>query len=197
MKFILVLSLAILLGNIGTKNAHARSLTVSQALTMKHNMQVSLHTKQWYAGPGHWTLHERFKTCKSVERRYSERRAGICYKARVTLERHVERYKKIKDILYPKPVLEVGPYNWANMVYRCEAKGQSDPWYTNTGNQYFFGPQFDRHTWHKHGGGAVQEMGDAGGLPMHSYSIDYIMHVAYNTIVDQGPGAWPNCHGYL
>lgn len=191
-----VLSLAILLGNIGTKSAHAHSLTVSQALTMKHNMIVSKHTINWYHGPGHWTLHEKFKTCKAVARRYSERRAGICYKARVTLQTHVERYNRITAILYPKPVYDSGGYDWSSMVYNCEAKGLSDPWYANTGNGFFFGPQFTPTTWHNSGGGPVFEM-DGHGPHMHAYSIDFIEHVAYNVMREQGPGAWPMCHGFL
>lgn len=191
------LSLAILLGNIGTKSAHA--MTMSQERILKHNMVVSLHVKHWYHGPGHWTLHEKFKTCKAVARRYSERRAGICYKARVTLERHSERYSRIHAILYPAPVYSgsSGGYNWSNMVYKCEARGVSDPWYANTGNGFYFGPQFTIDTWHNSGGGPVREMGDAHGLPMHSYSVAYIEHIAYNVMRSQGPGAWPNCNGYL
>lgn len=192
-----VLSLAILLGNIGTKSAHAQSLRTDQVKVLKHNMLVSLHTKQWYHGPGHWTLHERFKTCKAVSRRYSEKRAGICYKARLTLERHTERYNRINAILYPKPVYSGGGYNWSSMVWNCEAKGVPDPWYANTGNGFYFGPQFTISTWHANGGGPVREMGDRGGVPMHSYSVDFIEHVAYNVMTSQGPGAWPHCNGYL
>lgn len=192
-----VLSLAILLGNIGTKSAHAHSLSRNQVETMKHNRVVSEHTIKWYHGPGHWTLHERFKTCKAVARRYSSKRAGICYHARVTLQRHTERYNRITAILYPKPVYSGGGYDWSNMVYNCEARGVNDPWYANTGNGFYFGPQFTISTWHNSGGGKVKEMGDSGGLPMHAYSIDYIEHIAYNVMKSQGPTAWPNCNGYL
>lgn len=88
-------------------------------------------------------------------------------------------------------------YDWYSMVYKCESRGSPDPWYTNTGNGYYFGPQFARGTWHAAGGGPVREMGDRNGRPMHSYSIRYIIRIAENTMHMQGPGAWPNCHGYL
>jgi hypothetical protein len=193
-----VLSLVCFLGNIGAKSAHAQSLRINQEDTMKHNMVLSKHKINWYHGPGHWTLHERFKTCKAVAHRYSERRAGICYVARVTLERHAKRYEKIVAILFPKPKLVYGNggYNWSSMVYNCEAKGVSDPWYANTGNGFFFGPQFTPTTWHNSGGGAVREM-DGHGPSMHSYPIDYIEHIAYNVMKSQGPGAWPNCNSFL
>ena len=88
-------------------------------------------------------------------------------------------------------------HNWWNLVTRCESIGQRDPWYTNTGNGYYFGPQFDRGTWHRNGGGPVREMGDAYGKPMHWYSISYIMRIAENTLRAQGPYAWPNCWRYI
>lgn len=88
-----------------------------------------------------------------------------------------------------------GGYNWEAMVFNCEAR--SSGWYANTGNGFFFGPQFTRQTWHGSGGGPVREMGDSNGLPMEDYSVAYIKHIAYNTMVAQGPGAWPNCHSYL
>lgn len=182
-------------GNIGTKSADAQNgLTVHQALIMKHNLIVSKHTINWYHNKGHWTLHEKFKTCNIVKNRYSDQRADICYKARVTLEKHVERYQKIETILYPKPVYSSGGYDWDNMVANCEARGSG--WYANTGNGFYFGPQFVPSTWHNNGGGPVFEM-DGYGPHMTSYSIPYIKHVAYNVMQSQGPGAWPNCHGYL
>jgi hypothetical protein len=88
-------------------------------------------------------------------------------------------------------------HNWSRMVYSCEARGIYNPWYANTGNGFYFGPQFTRSTWHVEGGGPVSEMGDRGGRPMKYYSIPYIIQIAENTIRDQGYGAWPNCHGYL
>jgi hypothetical protein len=87
--------------------------------------------------------------------------------------------------------------DWYSMVYKCEARGLSDPWYANTGNGFFFGPQFTRGTWHSSGGGPVREMGDKYGKPMKSYSIGYIVRIAETTLRKQGRGAWPNCHGYL
>ena len=88
-------------------------------------------------------------------------------------------------------------HNWSNMVYNCESKGSPNPWYTNTGNGFYFGPQFTPGTWHSSGGGPVREMGDRNGRPMKSYSIQYIIRIAENTYRIQGPYAWPNCHGYL
>lgn len=88
-------------------------------------------------------------------------------------------------------------HRWWNMVYNCESKGSSDPWYTNTGNGYYFGPQFARDTWHGFGGGPVREMGDQGGRPMHTYSVSYIVNIAEKVLRGQGFGAWPNCNGYL
>lgn len=157
-------------------------------------MVVSEHTVRWYHNKGKWTLHLKFNTCKAVKRRYSQRRADVCYNARVTLQRHSERYKKLHELLYPAPVYVTGNYDWANMVNGCEAPGAG--WYANTGNQFYFGPQFTRQTWHGSGGGPVREM-DGYGPSMTSYSIPYIEHIAYNTMLLQGPGAWPNCNGYL
>lgn len=88
-------------------------------------------------------------------------------------------------------------HDWYSMVYRCEARGQPNPWYTNTGNGFYFGPQFTPGTWHSSGGGPVREMGDKNGKPMASYSISYIIRIAENTYRLQGPRAWPNCNGYL
>lgn len=78
---------------------------------------------------------------------------------------------------------------------KCEAPGEG--WYANTGNGFYFGPQFTPQTWHGSGGGAVKEMGDAGGLSMASYPVSYIKRIAYNTIKSQGPHAWPNCYQWL
>lgn len=86
---------------------------------------------------------------------------------------------------------------WDYLVRNCEAPGIG--WYANTGNSFFFGPQFTRGTWHANGGGPVAEMGDRGGLPMSHYSLAYIVRIADNTMASQGPGAWPTCHaaGYI
>jgi Transglycosylase-like domain len=88
-------------------------------------------------------------------------------------------------------------HDWYSMVYNCEARGQPNPWYTNTGNGFYFGPQFTIKTWHSSGGGPVLEMGDRNGRPMRSYSISYIIHISENTLRLQGYGAWPNCYRYL
>jgi hypothetical protein len=90
-------------------------------------------------------------------------------------------------------------HNWSRLVFECEAKGVRDAWYANTRNGFYFGPQFSPKTWHKYGGGPVQEMGDLHGRPMHSYSVAYIIRVAERTMRGQGPGAWPWCHthGYI
>jgi hypothetical protein len=80
------------------------------------------------------------------------------------------------------------------MVANCEAPASG--WYADTGNGFYFGPQFTKETWHGSGGGPVREM-DGYGPPMKSYSVPYIKHIAYNTMKLQGPGAWPNCHSYL
>jgi len=94
---------------------------------------------------------------------------------------------------------ETVKHNWWNMVKYCESRGapESRMWYTNTGNGYFFGPQFAKDTWHAYGGGPVSEMGDKGGRPMRSYSISYIIGVAERTLHGQGLLAWPNCYQYL
>lgn len=88
--------------------------------------------------------------------------------------------------------------DWYYLVYQCEAKGLPNPWYANTGNGFFFGPQFKRSTWHANGGGRVREM-DGYGAPMRSYSVAYIIRIAENVYRSQGPGAWPWCHahGYI
>ena len=90
-------------------------------------------------------------------------------------------------------------HNWRNMVKYCESRGapESRMWYTNTGNGFYFGPQFTEDTWHAYGGGPVSEMGDKGGRPMRSYSISYIIGVAERTLHGQGLLAWPNCYQYL
>lgn len=88
-------------------------------------------------------------------------------------------------------------YNWHNMVVKCEARGLKNPWYANTGNGFYFGPQFTRTTWHGSGGGPVREMGDANGKPMSKYSVKYIIRIAENTMRLQGRRAWPNCNRYL
>lgn len=86
---------------------------------------------------------------------------------------------------------------WDYLVRNCEAPGSG--WYANTGNGFYFGPQFTSGTWHANGGGPVREMGDRGGRPMSSYSLAYIVRIADNTMRSQGPGAWPLCHrrGYI
>lgn len=88
-------------------------------------------------------------------------------------------------------------YDWSNMVYKCEARGVVNPWYANTGNGFFFGPQFTRGTWHSSGGGLVREMGDRNGKPMKSYTMSYIIRIAENTMRRQGRNAWPKCNRYL
>jgi hypothetical protein len=88
-------------------------------------------------------------------------------------------------------------YDWYNMVYNCEARGHPNPWYANTGNGFYFGPQFTRTTWHAAGGGPVREMGDRNGRLMKEYSVGYIIHIAENTMRMQGYHAWPNCYRYL
>jgi Transglycosylase-like domain len=88
--------------------------------------------------------------------------------------------------------------DWNYLVFNCEAKGVPNPWYANTGNGFFFGPQFAPKTWHANGGGKVREM-DGYGPPMKSYSIAYIIRIAESTYQSQGPWAWPWCHahGYI
>lgn len=89
--------------------------------------------------------------------------------------------------------------NWNSMVVNCEARGHQNPWYVDTGNGFYFGPQFTISTWHSEGGGLVIEMGDKGPKAKHmtSYSIRYITRIAENTYRDQGDGAWPMCHYFL
>lgn len=88
-------------------------------------------------------------------------------------------------------------HNWYRMVYACEARGIRNPWYANTGNGFYFGPQFTHSTWHASGGGPVREMGDRYGRPMSYYSVGYIIGVAERTLRTQGYRAWPNCYYYL
>lgn len=190
------LILAFVLGNLGTSSAQAHSLSKSEASVLHHNYLVSVHTVRWYNNKGRWTLHVKYDKCSMVP---SNKRERICRKARHLLEAHAVRRDRIYSLLHPEPVYDTGGYNWDRMVHLCEAKGHTgiSAWYTNTGNGFFFGPQFTPGTWHSSGGGPVREMGDRNGLPMSSYSIPYIEHIANNTMQLQGPGAWPNCHGYL
>lgn len=173
------------IGNIGTKRADAMS-------SLQHNLIVSKHKINWYHGKGQWTLYRGFKTCKAVKYKLNERQGNICYHARVTLERHTERYRRIWAILHPLPN---GGYDWDSLVSKCEAPRAG--WYANTGNGFYFGPQFTRRTWHVAGGPPVLEM-DGYGQPMRSFSIDFIKHIGYNVTKLQAPSeAWPNCYGYL
>jgi hypothetical protein len=193
LKKTLVLSLVILIGNIG-QIAQAHTLSAKEVKVLKHNKKISEHTVSWYQNKGHWTLHTRFKTCSDVVKRYSVLRGGICYQARLNLRIHRARIARIETVLHPIPRYSDGGYNWNSLVYNCEAKGSG--WYADTGNGFYFGPQFTSGTWHSSGGGPVREM-DGYGPPMSSYSIPYIEHIAYNTLRLQGSGAWPNCNSYL
>ncbi|PTR31720.1 transglycosylase-like protein with SLT domain [Rhodococcus sp. OK519] len=74
-------------------------------------------------------------------------------------------------------------HNWDG-VAQCESGGN---WAINTGNGYSGGLQFSQSTWTANGG---------TGSP-HTASKEEQIRVAENTLVSQGPGAWPTCGQYL
>lgn len=74
-------------------------------------------------------------------------------------------------------------HNWDG-VAQCESGGN---WSINTGNGYYGGLQFSQSTWTANGG---------TGSP-HTASKEEQIRVAENTLVSQGPGAWPTCGKYL
>ena len=177
-----------LLGNIGTNSAQAKT---SEAKILQHNYLVSKHTIHWFNTKGKWSLFWRHDKCAEIR---SDGLATLCYKQRQILKAHIRRYLRLDKILHPPVIYSDGGYDWDSLVSKCEASGAG--WYANTGNGFYFGPQFTKSTWHSSGGGPVYEM-DGTGPHMRSYSIDYIKHIAYRTMQRQGPGAWPNCNGYL
>jgi len=87
--------------------------------------------------------------------------------------------------------------NWERMVRNCEAPGSDyawwrGGWWANTGNGFFFGPQFTYSTWRAAGGPSFSTY---GRLP--HYSVDFIVMIAERVYRMQGPHAWPNCYRYL
>ncbi len=91
-------------------------------------------------------------------------------------------------------------YNWHNMVVKCEARGVKNPWYANTGNGYYFGPQFAYSTWRDNGGPRLKQV-----EPLHPRAISMyrvrkfkIILVAERNAHKNGiKGQWPNCWRYL
>ena len=95
-----------------------------------------------------------------------------------------------------------GKLNWENMIRKCEAKsnpGEPTRWHANTGNDYYFGPQFTYSTWRAYGGPKlIQVVGRVQcAVNLYAVPVPKIVQVAENTYADQGPGAWPNCYRYL
>ncbi|CAM2946111.1 Resuscitation-promoting factor core lysozyme-like domain-containing protein [Prescottella defluvii] len=74
-------------------------------------------------------------------------------------------------------------HNWDG-VAQCESGGN---WAINTGNGYYGGLQFSQSTWTANGG---------TGSP-HTASKEEQIRVAENTLISQGPGAWPTCGKHL
>ncbi|WP_137724385.1 transglycosylase family protein [Prescottella subtropica] len=81
------------------------------------------------------------------------------------------------------PAASAATHNWDG-VAQCESGGN---WGINTGNGYYGGLQFSQSTWTANGG---------TGSP-HGASKEEQIRVAENTLVSQGPGAWPHCGKYL
>ncbi|WP_305092119.1 transglycosylase family protein [Prescottella sp. R16] len=81
------------------------------------------------------------------------------------------------------PAASAATHNWDG-VAQCESGGN---WAINTGNGYYGGLQFSQSTWTANGG---------TGSP-HTASKEEQIRVAENTLLSQGPGAWPHCGQYL
>jgi len=86
--------------------------------------------------------------------------------------------KRVLDETAPPPVVDISP--WIPTL-DCETGGTMN-WYTNTGNGFFGGLQFDHDTWISHGGGAYAR--DANGAtPAQQVMVA-------NRLTYDG---WPNC----
>src|SRR5262249_7775533 len=91
--------------------------------------------------------------------------------------------------------------DWRSLVRHCEAPGPDrrwweGGWWANTGNGFYFGPQFSYGTWRENGGPRLREV-EGRGVPMRSLPIGLIIRVAERTYRSQGRGAWPHCYRWL
>lgn len=121
-------------------------------------------------------------------------------KARLHYRGHVWLLRAMRKRIaaYEASLMPSSFSKWKRLVIYCEAVGVHNPWYANTGNGFYFGPQFTSGTWKANGGAPFRE-GFGRGPSMRSFSIAYIVRIADNTLHSQGPGAWPLCHaeGYI
>jgi hypothetical protein len=91
------------------------------------------------------------------------------------------------------------PVRW-RALFGCEGGGYG--YLANTGNGFYFGPQFTYSTWRANGGPpfdtrswSTPERGRIVGSPPR-FSLELIIRVSESTLRSQGRGAWPNC-GHL
>lgn len=172
-----VLSLAILLSNIGTKSAQAHNLSTEQVSVLKHNYQVSLHTIAWHNGKGRWTLFEHHRHCGTVR---LDSWAAVCFKHRAIIRAHAARVDRINSLLHPVDA-------WLGNAFLCIHKYEGS-WTSNTGNGYYGGLQMDYGFMRNYGSEYVRRWGTADNWPVWA-QIDAAKR-AYHS--GRGFSPWPN-----
>lgn len=145
----------------------------------------SLTVIAWWNGKGHWALHTRYPKCRMVP---SKKRAGICWKARRSLEAHAERVKRIEALLHPKPVYSFGEVA-LSQPWKC-IHDHEGSWTANTGNGYYGGFQMDISFQKEFGLWAYRKWGTANNWPP---SVQY--QVATGAPLSRWPTYYKYCGG--
>jgi hypothetical protein len=181
-----VLSLA-LLGDIGTKTAEAKTLTVSEKKVLTKNLRESKNTIRWFKSRKHqWRLHKRFETCNNVTRLYSPKRGAVCYKSRLAYRAHKERIERLTNLLYPLPP-HYAQWNCI-MFYEAWHHGK---WAAHTGNGYYGGLQMDLDFQRAYGPELLRTKGTA-----NNWTALEQMWVAERAWRKRGFYPWPNTARY-
>jgi hypothetical protein len=158
MLTVLILA-ASLLGNIGTKSAHAHSFTAKQVKVFKKNYQKSESVVRWFNNRGRWALYTRHNRCITVK---PKSHTIICWNARQALRKHALRMKRLKPIIAPPLVPDGYPPHYKDwkciMYYEAWHHGK---WRANTGNGFYGGLQMNMDFQRAYGASLLRTKGTA------------------------------------
>ena len=103
-------------------------------------MKKSQSVIRWFDNSKyHWRLHEKFDNCQQVAKRYSSKRAGICYKSRLSYRIHQSRVEQIKRQLRPAWGPWAFPDSCLREISRRETVGTYSPTIWNYGGSGAYG----------------------------------------------------------
>jgi hypothetical protein len=190
-SFIVSAFIAVVLLSWFAGEADSATLSVQQKKILKHNMQRSINTVEWFQSKEYnWRLHPRFDTCMDVTRRYSDKRGSICYLSRLSYRAHMARLKRIDALLNP-PLALPPHYNQWLCIRSYEAKDHHGGWQAATGNGYYGGLQMDISFQRAYGSALLNSKGTANNWTMLEQM--WVAEEAYKT---RGFYPWPNTARY-